>query len=64
MKKPLLNLKERQAIRDNTFNGAALELKLAIHHVDRVTYKNGGYFAMRRARKELLEIINKRLFNA
>ena len=63
MKKPLFNLEQREAIRLKTYIGAEMELKLAFMKCRREIYENEGCISGRKKVKQLLDHINKILFN-
>lgn len=47
MRKPLLNLEQRNEIRLDTFRGAQLELFLARKRLSRDIYRENGWIAMK-----------------
>lgn len=62
MKRPLLNMIQRQEIHQKTLYGSELELALAYQHVRREALKEGGYIYWIRLRKQLIKVINGKLF--
>ena len=63
MKKPLLNQDQRRLIRLNTLLGASLKLSLELSRLKRESYKEKGYFYMRKTMKGAFKLINFRLFS-
>ena len=55
-------MEERQAIRNDTLQGAVLALGLALQHVRRQALEEKGCIYWFRLRKDILEYMNLRMF--
>jgi len=63
MKRPLLNLEQRESIRLDTYSGAFLRLHLAFKKLERETYRDSNYFVARKKMKQVMKHINQLIFN-
>ena len=62
MKRPLLNMDQRQSIRLETLEGATLEMNLAVQHLRRDVYKTKGWLAMKKAERDIVTYMNLSIF--
>ena len=63
MKKPLLNEDQRRAIKLNTLEGTILKFSLELSRLKRDSYREKGYFYMRKTMRGAIKLINYKLFN-
>ena len=61
MKKPYLNLDERQQIKYNTLSGAILMFNLECKKILRDTYRDSGWLAMKITERDIVRLTNIKL---
>ena len=61
MKKPYLNLDERQQIKYKTLSGSMLMVDLECKKILRDTYESNGWFAMKIAERDIVRLTNIKL---
>ena len=53
---------QRQSIRLKTLEGAMLEMNLAVQHLRREVYRTKGWFAMKKAERDIVTYMNLSMF--